>query len=57
MYILLLQYFFEKYLNKKDIYSDEEYIYQTIKCAQIIGVAPEVTGEEIFLYMIDITLV
>lgn len=47
--------YLNEYLNKKDTYSDEEYVYQTIKCAQIIGVAPEVTGEEIFLYMIDRT--
>ena len=30
--------YLNEYLNKKDTYSDEEYVYQTKKCAQIIGV-------------------
>ena len=30
--------YLNKYINKKDTYSDEEYVYQTKKCAQIIGV-------------------
>lgn len=45
----------KEYTNKERAYSDEEYKDQTIKCAQIIGVAPEATGQEIFSYMIDRT--
>lgn len=45
----------KEYVAKKETYSGEKFVSQTIRCAQILGIAPEVSGQEIFLYIIDRT--
>lgn len=47
--------YLEEYVKNRDTYSNEEYVYQTIKCAQIIGIAPEVSEQAIYKYIIDRT--
>lgn len=47
--------YLKEYVKKRDTYSNEEYVYQTIKCAQIIGVAPEASEQAIYKYIIDRT--
>ena len=47
--------YLNEYVKKEGTYSKEEYVSQTIKCAQIIGVAPEASEQAIFKYIIDRT--
>lgn len=47
--------YLKEYVKKRDTYSNEEYVYQTVKCAQIIGVAPEASEQAIYKYIIDRT--